>query len=239
MPPAAAPPVRHLAGHRIVYDRLVGLVWFVSGCGHTSDRCTLIEAVECGWWYSAPLPDGCQVGAFMTDADLLPAGQAARADFWWNQLARSSHTRAHIGGCALTASPQVITASSSRSPIVAADGWVAVGDTAAAFDPLSSQGVTWALESGLMAAAAIDRHLRGHRPALLRYARAVDSAFVHYLATRAHYYDSERRWPNSPFWRRRHTPALARRWPSLKEFGEKSKKPQKGTCSLPTVTCPK
>jgi flavin-dependent dehydrogenase len=227
----SASPARRLGGHRIVYDRLVGLVGFVSGSNMTGERRALIEAVAWGWWYSALLPDGQQVGAFMTDADLLPAGQSARAGFWRDKLDQTRHTRARIGVSALGNGPRVVLASSSRSPIVAADGWVAVGDAAASFDPLSSQGVTWALESGLMAAEAIDLHLRGHGPAFLLYARAVDSAFVDYLTTRARYYDRERRWPNSPFWRRRHTPALTRRWPSLKEFGEKSKEPQKGTCS--------
>jgi flavin-dependent dehydrogenase len=207
----SASPARHLAGHRIVCDRLVGLVGFVSGGGHTRDRRTLIEAVECGWWYSAPLPDTRQVAAFMTDADLLPTGQAAQAAFWRDQLERSRHIRARIGDGALATSPRVVLASSSRSPIVAADGWVAVGDAAAAFDPLSSQGVTWALESGLMAAEAINGLLRGHRPAFLEYAREVESEFVHYLAMRSNYYDRERRWPNSPFWRRRHAPALMKR----------------------------
>jgi 2-polyprenyl-6-methoxyphenol hydroxylase-like FAD-dependent oxidoreductase len=97
----SASPARHLAGHRIVCDRLVGLVGFVSGGGHTRDRRTLIEAVEFGWWYSAPLPDTRQVAAFMTDADLLPTGQAARAAFWRDQLERSRHIRARIGDGAL------------------------------------------------------------------------------------------------------------------------------------------
>lgn len=71
-----ASPVRHLVGHRLVYDRLVGLVGFTCGQSYASDRRTLIEAVEGGWWYSSPLPNGGQIGAFMTDGDLLPIGQA-------------------------------------------------------------------------------------------------------------------------------------------------------------------
>jgi hypothetical protein len=42
----SASPARHLASHHIVYDRLIGLVGFMSGGGHTSDRRTLIEAIE-------------------------------------------------------------------------------------------------------------------------------------------------------------------------------------------------
>jgi hypothetical protein len=93
----SASPARHLAGHHIVYDRLVGLVGFVSGGGHTSDRRSLIEAVECGWWYSAPLPNGRQVGAFMTDADLLPARRDERNAFWQRQLEQAIYMRERLG----------------------------------------------------------------------------------------------------------------------------------------------
>ena len=37
---------------------------------------TVVEAVEDGWWYTAPLPDGRRVLAFFTDAD-LPAARIA------------------------------------------------------------------------------------------------------------------------------------------------------------------
>ena len=40
-------------------------------------------------------------------------------------------------------------------------GWLAVGDAAMSFDPLSLRGVTWALESGLAAARAHDASLQG------------------------------------------------------------------------------
>jgi len=201
----SASPARRLAGHRLIYDRLAGLVAFVPAAEQTGDRRTLVEAVECGWWYSAPLPDGRQVAAFMTDADLLPAGPIACAAFWRDQLQQSTYTRARIGRGALAAGPRVVAACSSRSQFVAADACVAAGDAAAGFDPLSSQGVAWALESGLMAAAAIDDHFRGNQRALARYARQVEYEFGRYLALRADYYGRERRWPDSPFWRRRHS----------------------------------
>ena len=59
-----------------------------------------------------------------------------------------------------------------------------VGDAAAAFDPLSSQGVTWALASGLAAAKSIDGELRGRRHALHDYARQVEAEFSIYLERR-------------------------------------------------------
>ncbi len=106
-------PARRLGGHRIVYDRLVGLVGFIAAADPPGDRRTVIEAVPSGWWYSAPLPDGQHVAAFMTDADLIPAGHAARSIFWQDQLRQSLHIRARLGEAANNTYARVVTACSS------------------------------------------------------------------------------------------------------------------------------
>ena len=72
------------------------------------------------------------------------------------------------------------------------------------------------MASGLAAARAIDGQLRGRRHALPDYARRVEAEFTGYLESHANYYGREYRWPNSLFWRRRHTATPAERLPSLK-----------------------
>lgn len=85
-------------------------------------------------------------------------------------------------------------------------GWLAVGDAASIFDPLSSQGIVKALRSGVYAGYAIaDRLLRGDDSGLTRYRRFVQVEFESYASLRADYYRAERRWPDSAFWRRRQT----------------------------------
>jgi flavin-dependent dehydrogenase len=75
--------------------------------------------------------------------------------------------------------------------------WVAVGDAASAYDPLSSLGICKALESGIRAADALARHR------LDEYEAWVRSSFEQYVWTRDAYYALETRWPDSPFWRAR------------------------------------
>jgi len=77
-----------------------------------------------------------------------------------------------------------------------------------AFDPLSSQGVSTALEFGLRAAKSIQAHLQGGARALVDYAQAVRQSFENYLRVRDHYYGREQRWPHSAFWRRRHSNSI-------------------------------
>src|SRR5438105_1809590 len=79
----------------------------------------------------------------------------------------------------------IAPASSSRMRRSAGRGRLAVGDAAAAFDPLSSQGVCWALDSGRVAAQAVEHHLRGDRGAFRAYAQWVNACFAAYLETRA------------------------------------------------------
>jgi 2-polyprenyl-6-methoxyphenol hydroxylase-like FAD-dependent oxidoreductase len=87
----------------------------------------------------------------------------------------------------------------------ASPGWLAVGDAALGFDPLSSQGLFNALYTGLAGAAAADRHLHGDATALPDYAarlRPIGDAYRSHLRA---WYGAERRWSQQPFWQRRQT----------------------------------
>jgi flavin-dependent dehydrogenase len=108
-------------------------------------------------------------------------------------------------GCyQLTTPPRVRAAGSGRLEPAAGDGWLAVGDAAAAFDPLASHGIGAALEGGLRAAAAIRARSDGDRAALAAYAEHTRRAHARYQRLWLDYYAQERRWPDAPFWRRRH-----------------------------------
>jgi len=190
---------------RITCDRLIGVVCFFSGgCPqfHSGNN-TLVEAGENGWWYSAVLPDSRIVVAYMTDADLFGKASKRAANYWQQQRRNAPHTHARIGSRALESGPFIFAANSSRLDHFASKNWLAVGDAAMAFDPLSSQGVYNALMSGVLSAQAIESSLAGDHKELHRYAVAIENNFAKYLVVREKYYRRETRWPNSPFWKRR------------------------------------
>jgi len=98
---------------------------------------------------------------------------------------------------------QVLAADSYiRRPSHGVD-WVAVGDAASAWDPLSGQGVERALRSGLRAAQAIGEALDHDESALDRYESEHARLHEAYCAQRHAYYESARRWRGLEFWRRR------------------------------------
>ncbi|RKN10868.1 NAD(P)/FAD-dependent oxidoreductase [Streptomyces radicis] len=138
----------------------------------------LVASAPDGWWYTAPLPSGLVLVARFTDADLPPA-------------------RAHAGF-------RRAAAHTSRLEPVTGDGWIAAGDAAATFDPLSSQGILTALATGMAAGRALDAHLAGDRAALRRYAARIAAITAAHRRNRLDHYALERRWPAALFWRRRH-----------------------------------
>jgi flavin-dependent dehydrogenase len=201
----AAYAARKQGARRISWDRLIGVVRFFSLSSQTSliDSSTLIEAVEDGWWYSAGLPGDRLVLAYMTDADLYARAINQTRDYWSQQLGNTKHTRLRVENCRSTSDLHIVPANSSRLDRVTNGTWLAIGDAAMAFDPLSGQGVFKALQSGLRVADSIGRHWNGDASALTQYAMSVEQDFDRYLITRRAFYSREQRWPHARFWQRR------------------------------------
>ncbi len=195
----------HLAGLPIVHDRLVGIAALYDDAGDLArDDSTLIESVPQGWWYSACLPNERRIAVFMTDSDLVHGGRGGLRAFLQRQLRDAPYTSARVRPLTEAKSTCVWPAVTSMHVSVSGPDWLLAGDAASAWDPLSGQGICKALESGIDAAHAIDRALRGNDDAVRDYARAVHAQFDGYLESRARYYAAEQRWRDFPFWSRRH-----------------------------------
>ena len=190
----------------VVFDQLVGafVLLRVDPESPSSDTYTWVEACPEGWWYTALLPNGHMAAFFMTDASHLRRVPWRSLEQWFALASSAPRTAERLGSGKATAQPSLYSASSQRLDTCAGEGWLAVGDAASTFDPLSSQGVMNALRSGIHASRAIWRCLAGDSRALAGYGTAVASSYNGYLDQRAAYYGVEQRWPASPFWRCRH-----------------------------------
>jgi len=202
----AAVFARQLGARFECLDRLVGIVRFFEGSDN--DSSLLVEAFEDGWWYTAGLPGGKRIAACVTDADLAQRFKLGQIDEWERRLASVPAVAARLRECK-PVSPLVIRSSASRRLEPAAgECWLAVGDSASRFDPLSSQGILKAMRGGIFASYAIGSSLlRDDDSDLRRYRRYVTEEFKSYCEVRTKYYREEQRWPNSKFWRRRHKAA--------------------------------
>ncbi|MGH9970440.1 MAG: NAD(P)/FAD-dependent oxidoreductase [Pyrinomonadaceae bacterium] len=193
---------RRLDSRRIAYDQLVGVYAFLEGLSDEQPF-TLVEAVEDGWWYSAPLPGGRQVVAFMTDSDLFNAAALRDWSQWKTRLGHASQTKARVAQLKLDGTLKVLSANSSRLNQAGGPGWLAIGDAASAFDPLSGDGVMRALKSGLRATEIIRSCLLDQN-AIPEYGTMIDREFRRYLQQRNAYYSRDNWWASSPLWSRRH-----------------------------------
>ncbi|HEV7368226.1 NAD(P)/FAD-dependent oxidoreductase [Arenibaculum sp.] len=162
---------------------------------------TLIEAVPRGWWYAARLPSGDAVAGFHTDPrDAVPLVRDHEA--WEQALAQSRHVFALMGGTRFDRPLGATEACGARLNEVLGDGWVACGDAAQSFDPVSAQGILSALHGGMKAAELVRAALEGAAPDRDAYRAQLDRIRRTYLARRLAAYRSERRWPEERFWTR-------------------------------------
>src|SRR5205823_11778278 len=90
---------------------------------------------------------------------------------------------------------------------VVRSNWVATGDAARSYDPLCGLGLTSAMSTAIRAAQTALRLLCNDSASAADYEGANRQAFAEYRAAHRAYYGVERRWPESPFWRRRHQQA--------------------------------
>lgn len=197
-----ARPLRAHAGAPVSADRLI-CAWLHAPLREEAASITYTESAEDGWWYSAPLPDGRRLIAFHTDSDLARGGGASLA--LAEGAPASPSLAAAVADADLSkASPvRLCAAHGGRLASAAGPGWLAVGDAAMSFDPLSSQGLFHALYTGLKGGEAAARMLAGDAAAGPAFAASLEPVWEAYLFHRAVYYGMERRWPDAPFWRRR------------------------------------
>jgi flavin-dependent dehydrogenase len=159
---------------------------------------TLIEADARGWWYLSVLADGRAVVQFYGDADLPSFDSAAfEANARATRLVSASLSD---GGYGPFGPVSRVAANSCWLNPAVGEGWVAIGDASAAFDPLSSHGMTTALWSAIEAA---DAYLARDPARMMAYSDSVAAGVQSYLQARRAVYRRESRWPESPFWARR------------------------------------
>lgn len=167
------------------------------------DSRTLIESDPDGWWYTALLPSRQRVVAYLTDADLAPQNLRSKQGFL-SRLSRSKHVSACLRAYDYTMEDvKTVQANSARLESYTGEGWIAVGDAAVSFDPLSSQGILTALFTGLQAAAALSSEESSSPDPFTSYSERLSVIYNAYLQNRSAFYAQEQRWTTHPFWRRR------------------------------------
>ncbi len=171
------------------------------------DHMLTLAAAERGWWYALPHPAGGTFTGYCTSSVHAREVHASDLRQWpaW-------HADTPVPTSA-SAAPVVSRRWRGRSASVgwlqpgAGHQWAAVGDAACAVDPLSGQGVAFALESGMQAMrlyAAVRLLSANWQPEYLRWLQEVRDE--HFQQRRQHYLASA---IPAPFWQQRRAGSLA------------------------------
>jgi flavin-dependent dehydrogenase len=186
------------------FDHQVAAVAWLKANSADTDNMTRIKSVNQGWWYSARLPDGKRVIAFFS----LSRETTALAKQPANFVQACNHSKIlpnEILQQQLAGDIKLSDAGVSQLNEVICDKWLAIGDAAISFDPLSSQGIFFALYSGIRGAEAIlaCKEMETGEAAMNTYQQQVDNVFQANQKARQYHYASEARFSEQTYWQQR------------------------------------
>ena len=190
------------------HDQLNGEKLNDEKLNHNNERSGLthMEAVEHGWWYGAHLPDRSLLLTFYSHASTVKAQRLQHTENWLALLAAATNSMqmlnnstASVGGCQAAGGIQSFVAPSYCLNQISGRNWLAIGDAASAWDPITSQGISKAMANGIAAAQAI-----GNLNDEFTFAQTIKKMHQDYLFMRSQLYQLEQRWPESSFWKKQH-----------------------------------
>jgi flavin-dependent dehydrogenase len=196
---------RQLGAKKLFLDRLsCAAAFFQLPAQSPFSRMTMLEAVPYGWWYTAKLPAGRLAVAVACDPEFLRAAGLQEESAFLAHLRETRHlSKALVDATPVDGSLIVCTAPSYLLDTTAGHRWLAAGDAASAYDPISSQGIYKALSNGLHAGAVAADFLQGIAETPAAYTSSIAASFEGYRKNRNYFYEAERRWSDAPFWKRR------------------------------------
>ena len=163
----------------------------------------IVESSKNGWWYAAPNGNNKMTLMFFTLKGLIPKKSNIKV-FFQGEFQSTIHFNRLIQlNWIDKIEIKVMPAGTTRLEKSFGDHWIAVGDAAFTYDPISSYGITSALASGYYAGNAIFSKINGKEEAMEAYRYILENAFGAYIEKLEHQYRLERRWPESQYWKNR------------------------------------
>jgi flavin-dependent dehydrogenase len=178
--------------------RVAAVYWIGSSDRPRLDR-IMIEARPNGWWYAADIPTGKHVAGFHGLAKDV-AELASSSDVWLQALAETRHISARFSPASFDRRLQPVEASGACLSRFSGEGWLACGDAAIAFDPISGQGMYFAIHSGSLASACVADAFDGGTDTIAEYADRLHHVRLSYFRSYREAYRTECRWSSAPFW---------------------------------------
>lgn len=181
-------------------DQMAAICWLKASASDR-DHVTRIKSVPEGWWYTALLPEGIRVISIQS----LPhqvAGMIKEPERFFSAFNAAGVLPYEIDQKEVI-EMKAVEAGIVRADSATIDNIVCVGDTALSLDPLSSQGVFFALYSGIKAGEAISRSHTdpsSTKASLESYQQSVDRVYEANQRSGKYHYSSELRFAAEEYW---------------------------------------
>ncbi|WP_394421384.1 NAD(P)/FAD-dependent oxidoreductase [Tenacibaculum mesophilum] len=200
---------KSLGIQRTQYDKLISC--WMSLPNTQENTMSTIVANELGWWYSAVVPDNKRIIAFQTDPDLVDRNTFKHVNTFLSFAKEHKLIQPLIEGNETTVNFHgTVSANSTRLEQVTGKQWVALGDAAMSFDPLSSQGMFNAMANAMQLQKLLinydfikDLDSTKEGKFNILYENQLQQVWNHYLKHKNFFYSTETRWKEAPFWKRR------------------------------------
>jgi flavin-dependent dehydrogenase len=189
---------RRLGIKRLRGARLIALYAIAQANSSLKLNRTVVEAVRGGWWYAARLPSGEPIAGFHTYREM--ARNLVDLNTWKRIFKDTQHIASMLLDANFDCAVQVMDAGGARLAQFSGDGWIACGDAAMSFDPISGQGIFSALESGKETGLVLADALSERDGGLRAYSKRLETAWQIYRTRCRGVYRMERRWITEPFW---------------------------------------
>ncbi len=168
---------RHLGVVPTVLDEWFGLWFYAEG---KAPKQIFVESTEQGWWYAAPFGANQVTMMFFTRKEYIPT-KAKIPAFLQKQFRQTTQLAKTFSIPDLSpAEVQIRPSGTAFLDQPYGTNWLAVGDAAYAYDPISSFGITSALAGGYYAGHALADSLEGKDDALGVYRYVMENAFQGY-----------------------------------------------------------
>ncbi|AOT08138.1 NAD(P)/FAD-dependent oxidoreductase [Pseudoalteromonas luteoviolacea] len=161
----------------------------------------IIQSDPHGWWYLVPFSSTQSSLCYFTDTDLATPKSP-------NVLLEMAKEHTALAQYLMTCEPdkttpfKIVPAYSSSIDRYFGKRWLALGDAACSYDPLSSYGVTSALGSAFYGASAMLKYFNGEPEYLGVYEQLMQARFLDFLTRKNTEYSKVSHY-QSAFWQRR------------------------------------
>ena len=187
------------------YDNLIGTYQVFSKHtpqrNHAMDATVLTETTTNGWWFSVLNGNKQRIFIFFTSKSNKKILKKLRTNNGFIEiLNQSKYCKALLNyhtDKQLLEKPKGRYANSTLVNEITGTNWVALGDAAASFDPISSQGIEKAIRQSISLSTSFEK---GLNPSLKRYELEIKKDFSEYITTRNKIYNKENKWINNQYW---------------------------------------